>query len=161
MFDITQVGVFLDLVADPIKYKKYVDELLAREKVWQETLTTVKTLEKAQAELRKAEVILDSAKDKADKIVKDALIKQSLVDKHALSVNQKEKQIEQRERDVATLQKAAVEFREKAVESVNRARAVEAELAVTANTLATERSVCAATQQELNNRLNKLKTVMA
>jgi chromosome segregation ATPase len=160
MFDINQVGTFLDLVADPTKYQKYVDELLAREKVWKETIGTVKTLEKAQAELRKAEVILESAKDKAEKISNDILIKQSLVDKHALAVDKKEKQVEQRERDVATLQKAVVEFREKAAESVQRARAVEAELAVTANTLATERAACAATQQELNNRLNKLKSVM-
>jgi ribosomal protein L17 len=160
MFDMTHVNTFMDLVAKPEKYQKYLDELNTAQEKWKDTLGAADTLSKANSKLNQAEVILLEAAEKSAKIVAGAEDVKTAAKKVLEEHNTKLRSVEQRERDVATTNKAALELRQTAQELLSEAKQKNRESDERADALAKEQAKCQELQNELNARLEKLKTVM-
>lgn len=161
MFDITHVNTFMDLVANPKKYQTYLEELNAQEKAWRETLGASNTLALANSKLSQAEAVLLSAAEKSSKIVAEAKAIEDTAKDILAKAQSRIAALDRREQDVATTNKAAIELREKARESLSRARAEEIELGAQSRALSAEKELCAELQRELNSRLDKIKSVLA
>jgi chromosome segregation ATPase len=160
MFDIAHVNTFMDLVSNPDKYAAYVKELTDRTAAWKDTLGASDTLAKANSRLSHAEVILAEANGKADKIVEKAKKMEEANKQTALKLTTQQKTLEQRERDVATTGKAALELRAKAEEVFQSAKDKETKVSIYLDELKNEKAKCVALQLELNSRLDKIKAVM-
>lgn len=160
MFDIAHVNAFMDLVSNPHKYQKYLEEMDARTIEWKNTLGAAETLTKANSKLSEAEVTLQAAKDKASEILAKAQKSKDKSDELVLKNQEVLKDLDKRA-SALQAKEADVQNRLKlANDLVVESRKKTEEVATEKVQLVAQRDGLNSLQAELVSRLEKIKAVM-
>jgi chromosome segregation ATPase len=160
MFDINHVNAFLDLVANPSKYQKYVEDIEARTKEWKDTLGASDTLAKANSKLSEAEITLKAAKDQGLDIVEKAQKAKDKSDGLVAKANEKLKELEQKEAALVAREADLKARMEKANEIMAAARKKELEVNDSKAEAEAYKKAIKEMQDEVSSRLAKLQAVM-